>query len=51
VAAVVAGAALAFRASSETLLWTWGVGALVAVLAASILSVEAARAPAAAKDH
>ena len=51
VAAVVAGATLAFHASPGTLEWTWGVGALVAVLAASILSVEAARAPAAAEDH
>ena len=51
VAAVVAGATLAFHASPGTLEWTWGVGALVAVLAASILSVEAARAPAAAQDH
>ena len=31
--------------------WTWGIGALVAVLSAGILSVEAARAPAAAKDR
>jgi hypothetical protein len=51
VAAVVAGGALAFHASSGTLGWTWGVGALVGVLSASILSVEAARAPAAAKDR
>ena len=28
-----------------------GIGALVAVLSAGILSVEAARAPSAAKDH
>jgi hypothetical protein len=51
VAAVVAGGALAFRASSEMLEITWGVGALVAILAASILTVEAARAPAAARDR
>ena len=51
VAAVVAGGSLAFRASSGTLEVVWGVGALVAILSAGILSVEAARAPAAAKDH
>jgi len=51
VAAVVAGGSLAFRASSGTLEVVWGVGALVALLSAGILSVEAARAPAAAKDH
>jgi hypothetical protein len=51
VAAVVAGGALAFRASSGMLQITWGVGALVAILAASILTVEAARAPAAARDR
>jgi hypothetical protein len=50
VAAVVAGAALAFRASSGTLDVVWGVGAVVAVLAAGILSSEAAHAPAAAKE-
>jgi hypothetical protein len=51
VAAVVAGGALAFRASSGMLDITWGAGALVAILAASILTVEAARAPAAARDR
>jgi hypothetical protein len=51
VAAVVAGGALAFRASSGMLEITWGVGALVAIRAASILTVEAARAPAAARDR
>jgi hypothetical protein len=51
VAAVVAGGSLAFHASSGTLEITWGIGALVAVLAASILTVEAARAPAAARDR
>jgi hypothetical protein len=51
VAAVVAGGALAFRASGGMLEITWGVGALVAILAASILTVEAARAPAAARDR
>jgi hypothetical protein len=51
VAAVVAGGALAFRASSGMLEITWGIGALVATLAASILTVEAARAPAAARDR
>jgi hypothetical protein len=51
VAVVVAGGTLAFHASSGTLKWTWGLGALVAILSAGILSVEAARAPAAAKDR
>ena len=51
VAAVSAGATLAFRASSGALGWTWGIGALVAVLSAGILSVEAARAPSASKDR
>ena len=51
VAVVVAGGTLAFHASDGTLRWVWGLGALVAVLSASILSVEAARAPAAAKDR
>jgi len=49
IAAVVAGAALAFRASEGTLLLTWGIGAVAAVLSAGILTIEAARAPAAAK--
>jgi hypothetical protein len=48
-AAVVAGATLAFRATATLLDLTWGLGALVAVAAAGILSIEAARAPAAAK--
>ena len=48
-AAVAAGAVLAFRASAATLDLTWGIGAVVAVVAAGILSIEAARAPAAAK--
>jgi hypothetical protein len=51
ISAVVAGAVLAFRASSGTLTLAWGIGALVAVVAAGILSIEAARAPAAAKDR
>ena len=51
IAAVVAGAALAFQASAGTLELTWGIGALVAVLAAGILSIVAARAPTAAKDR
>ena len=50
VAAVIAGAALAFRASSGALAFSWGVGAVVAVLAAGILSSEAVHAPAAAKE-
>jgi len=48
-AAVAAGGVLAFRVSSGTLDAIWGIGAVVAVLAAGILSIEAARAPAAAK--
>jgi hypothetical protein len=51
IAVVVAGGTLAFHASDGTLRWVWGLGALVAVLSASILSVEAARAPAAARDR
>lgn len=51
VAAVVAGGTLAFRADAGALAWVWGLCALVAVLSAGILSVEAARAPAAAKDR
>ena len=54
IAAVVAGAFVAFRASSGTLAWSWGAGALVAVAAAGILTVESARAPSArvtAKDR
>jgi hypothetical protein len=50
-AAVVAGGVLAFHGSAGTLGWTWGLGALVAVLSAGILTVEAARAPAAARDR
>jgi hypothetical protein len=50
IAAVVAGAVLAFRAASTTLDIAWGAGAVVAVLAAGILTGEAAHAPAAAKD-
>jgi len=44
-AAVVAGATLAFRASGTVLAWSWGAGALVAALMAGILTMEAARAP------
>jgi hypothetical protein len=54
VAAVVAGASLAFRASSGTLAWSWGIGAVAAVVAAGILTIAAARAPSArvtAKDR
>jgi hypothetical protein len=50
-AAVVAGGVLAFHGSAGTLGWTWGLGALVAILSAGILTVEAARAPAAARDR
>jgi hypothetical protein len=45
--AVVAGAALGFRAGGTLLGWTWGLGALVAAAAAGILTEEAARAPSA----
>jgi hypothetical protein len=45
--AVVAGAALGFRADGTLLDWTWGLGALVAAAAAGILTEEAARAPSA----
>jgi hypothetical protein len=45
--AVAAGAVLAFHASGAVLGWAWGLGALVAAVAAGILSVEAARAPSA----
>jgi Fe2+ transport system protein B len=44
-AAVLAAATLAFRAGGGVLGWSWGLGALVAALAAGILSEEAARAP------
>jgi hypothetical protein len=44
-AAVLAGATLAFRASGVVLGWCWGAGAVVAALAAGILTTEAARAP------
>ncbi len=47
IAAVVAGATLAFHAGGALLGWSWGVGALVAAVAAGILSIEAARAPSA----
>jgi hypothetical protein len=45
--AVIAGAALGFRAGPTALSWTWGAGALVAAVAAGILTEEAARAPSA----
>jgi hypothetical protein len=44
-AAVLAAATLAFRAGGGVLSWCWGLGALVAALAAGILTEEAARAP------
>ena len=50
VAAVVAGGTLAFHGSATVVNWTWGLGALVAVLSAGILTFEAARAPATAED-
>jgi hypothetical protein len=43
--AVLAAATLAFRAGGGVLGWCWGLGALVAALAAGILTEEAARAP------
>jgi hypothetical protein len=51
VAVVVAGGTLAFHGAPGIVRWTWGVGALVAVLSAGILTFEAARAPATAKDR
>ncbi|MBE2318083.1 hypothetical protein DVA67_019030 [Solirubrobacter sp. CPCC 204708] len=48
-AAVAAGGTLAFRGSETLLSWTWGVGALVALATAGILSIEVVRAPATAK--
>jgi hypothetical protein len=45
--AVLAGGVLAFHASRGVLGWAWGLGALVAAVAAGILTVEAARAPSA----
>ena len=48
-AAVAAGGRWPSAPPRGTLELTWGIGALVAVLAAGILSIEAARAPAAAK--
>jgi hypothetical protein len=51
VAVVVAGGTLAFHGSAGIVGWTWGLGALVAVLSAGILTVEAVRAPATAKDR
>ena len=48
-AAVAAGGTLAFRGSEVLLNWTWGLGASVALVAAGILSIEVARAPATAK--
>jgi hypothetical protein len=44
-AAVLAAATLAFRADGGVLGWCWGAGAVVAALAAGILSEEVARAP------
>jgi hypothetical protein len=48
-AAVAAGGALAFHANAIEPIWA--IGAVVAVVAAGILSFEAARAPAAARDR
>jgi hypothetical protein len=49
-AAVVAGGVLAFHGHAAALGWTWGLGGLVAVVSAGILTFEAMRAPATAKD-
>jgi hypothetical protein len=45
IALVTAAGALGFHVASGPLRWIWGIGALVAVLAAVILTVQAARAP------
>lgn len=45
--AVVAGASLGFQADAALLEWSWGLGAVVAAVAAGILTTEAARAPSA----
>ncbi len=50
VAALVAGGTLAFHGSAGVVDWIWGLGALVAVLSAGILTFEAVRAPATAED-
>jgi hypothetical protein len=47
IALVVAAGALGFHVRTDGLRWIWGAGALVAVLAAVILSFQAARAPSA----
>jgi hypothetical protein len=46
-ALVTAAGALGFHVAAGPLRWIWGLGALVAVLAAVILTVQAARAPSA----
>ena len=46
----VAGGTLAFHGSAGVVDWIWGLGALVAVLSAGILTFEAVRAPATAED-
>ena len=47
VALVGCAGALGFHARTDVLRWAWGIGALVAVLAAVILTVQAVRAPSA----
>jgi hypothetical protein len=47
IALVTAAGALGFHVASSPLRWIWGIGALVAVLAAVILTVQAIRAPSA----
>jgi hypothetical protein len=45
IALVTAAGALGFHVDPDPLRWIWGIGALVAVLAAVILTLQAARAP------
>jgi hypothetical protein len=47
IALVVSAGALGFHVRTDLLGWIWGVGALIAVLAAGILTLQAARAPSA----
>jgi hypothetical protein len=47
IALVLAAGALGFHAHTDVLRWIWGVGALVAVVAAVILIFQAVRAPSA----
>jgi hypothetical protein len=47
IALVASAGALGFHVRTDVLGWIWGIGALVAVLAAGILTLQAARAPSA----